>query len=66
MILVLLPSLLVLRIIQCAETMYMQHQLKQVIVIARIFSQDKTPPLKYFVSYKSKALKLFNCSCQII
>lgn len=42
-----LPSHLVLGIIQCAERMYMQYQLKQ--VIACIFSQYKTPPLKYFI-----------------
>lgn len=57
-----LPSHLVLGIIQCAERIYMQYQLKQ--VIACIFSQYKTPCLKYFIRYQTKAVKLFYFNCQ--
>ena len=42
----------------------MKQQLEQVIVIACIFTQYKTPQLKYFIRYKSKTVKMFNFSCQ--
>jgi len=52
-----LPSHLVLSIIQFAGRMYTQYQLKQVIVC--IFSQYKTPSLNNIIRYKSKAAKHF-------